>query len=115
VQAELVELRAQFEPGAATEIRFKVRGVNLSYDAKKQEIVVNAHHAPAPLHNGKMDLIVYADRTSLEIIAASGLTYVPFPINLDPKELSLSAVADGGPATISALEVYQLKSIWPRF
>jgi len=113
VQGELVELHVEFEPGEATEIRFKLRGISLNYDVKNQEIVVNGHHAPAPLHDGKERLVVYVDRTSLEIFAADGLTYVPFPINLDRKDVSLSTFASGGTARFRSLEVYQLKSIWP--
>jgi len=113
VQGELLEIRAEFEPSTAAEIGFNVRGVQVNYDAKKQEIIVNAHRAPAPLREGKQRLIIYVDRTNLEVFAADGLTYVPFPINLSPKDTSLSVVAMGGTAKFTSLEVYELKSIWP--
>jgi len=114
VHGELLEIRAAFEPGTATEIDFNVRGNLVSYDATSQEIVVNGKRAPAPLLDGKTQrLIIYADRTSLEVFAADGLTYLPFPINLDPSNTSLSAVAKGGTAQIRVLEAYELKSIWP--
>ena len=35
VKAELVELRAEFEPGEAGEVAFTVRGATIVYDAKK--------------------------------------------------------------------------------
>jgi sucrose-6-phosphate hydrolase SacC (GH32 family) len=75
---------------------------------------VNGKRAPAPLLDGrKQRLIIYADRTCLEVFAADGLTYLPFPINLDPSNTSLSLVAKGGKAEIRVLEAYELKSSWP--
>ena len=80
---ELIELRAEFEPGPASVLTLKVRGVEIVHDAAKQEIRVQGHRAPAPLQAGKQRLIVFADRTGLEVFASDGLTYVPMPMNLD--------------------------------
>ena len=109
---ELLELRAEFEPGDAAEIGFNVRGVPVSYDARKQEIVVNGHRAPAPLRDGKQSVIIYADRTNLEVFASDGLTYVPMPVMLDAKNTTLSVFAKGGTAKLASFEVHELKSIW---
>ncbi len=113
VSAGLVEIRAEIEPRAATEIAFNIRGVAVSYDPVKQEIAVNDHRAPAALIGGKLKLIICADRTNLEIFASDGLTYVPFPVNLDAKNKSLSLSAKGGAAHIGSLTVHELNSIWP--
>ena len=67
---ELLELRAEFEPGSAAEVAFTVRGVPIVYDAKAQEIAVDNHRAPAPLCNGRQRLIVYVDRTAMEVFAS---------------------------------------------
>src|SRR5262249_41699374 len=72
VHGELVEIRVEFEPGEATELGFNVRGVSVNYDAKKQEIAVNKHRAPAALDAGKQSLILYVDRTSLEVFGSDG-------------------------------------------
>ncbi len=113
VPGELLEIRVAFEPGAAAEVGINVRGILVSYDAKNQEIVVNGHRAPAPLRDRQSRLILYADRTSLEVFAADGQTYLPFPINFDPNNTSLSVFAKGGMAEIKSLEVHELKSSWP--
>ncbi len=63
--------------------------------------------------SGKERLIIYADRTSVEVFADDGLTYIPLPINLDPRETGLEARAAGGPTQVDSLEVYELSSIWP--
>jgi sucrose-6-phosphate hydrolase SacC (GH32 family) len=65
------------------------------------------------LDGRKQRLIIYADRTSLEVFAADGLTYLPFPINLDPSNTSLSVFARGGTAESRSFEAYELKSCWP--
>ena len=112
VSAELVELRAEFEPGAASEVAFTVRGAKIIFDTKKQEIAVNNVRAPAPLRDGKQKLIIYCDRTALEIFAGEGLTYVPLPFQPKADDRSLEIKVAGGRAKFSALLVHELKSIW---
>ena len=103
----MLEVRAEFEPGDVT---FTVRGATISYDAAKQEIVVNDHRAPAPLVDGKQRLIIYVDRTVLEVFASDGLTYVPLPFTPKPEDQSVAINA--GATKFHALEAHTLKSIW---
>lgn len=112
IHGELLEIRAEFEPPAAGQVTFSVRGVAVVYDAKTQEIIVNGHHAPAPLQKGRQRLTIYADRTGLEVFAADGLAYVPVPINLNPDDTRLSVSAQGGPIHFGHLDVYELRSAW---
>ncbi len=112
VKAELVELRAEFEPGAASEVVFTVRGATIAYDAKKQELIVNNHRVPAPPRGGKQRLTIYCDRTGLEIFASDGLTYVPKPFQPKADDLALAVQTKGGDAKITALQVHELRSAW---
>jgi len=112
VKAELLELRAEFEPAKDGEVVFTLRGVTVSCDAKKQEVVVNGHRAPAPLKDGKMRLTAFVDRTGLEVFAADGLTYMPMPVNLKATDTGVRVKAVGGEAKISELVVYELGSAW---
>jgi sucrose-6-phosphate hydrolase SacC (GH32 family) len=112
MNAELVELRAEFEPGQAREIAFTVRGATIVYNAEKQELAVNGHVAPAPLRDGKQQLIIYCDRTGLEVFASDGLTYVPMPFQPKPEDRKLDVQAKGGGVRFTALRVYELKSAW---
>jgi sucrose-6-phosphate hydrolase SacC (GH32 family) len=112
VKSELVELRAEFEPGDASEVAFAVRGATITYDAKKQELVVNQHRAPAPLRGGKQRLTIFCDRTALEVFASDGLTYVPMPFIPKADDLALALQAKGGSVKITALEVHELRSAW---
>jgi sucrose-6-phosphate hydrolase SacC (GH32 family) len=110
---ELLELRAEFEPGSAAEVAFTVRGVPILYDAKAEEIIVNKHRAPAPLRGGRQRLIVYVDRTAVEVFASDGLSYVPMPVIPKDDERSVGVAVKGGPVRFTRLDAYELKSIWP--
>jgi fructan beta-fructosidase len=112
IHSELVEIRAEFEPSADSETAFQVRGVPVVYEAKTQEIVVNGHRAPAPLHDGKQKLTIFADRTGLEVFAGSGLSFVPMPITLNPANTALGVAATSGSVQFDRLDVYELKSAW---
>ena len=111
VKTELVELRAEFAPGAATTV-FQVRGATISYDPQKQELAVNDLRVPAPLRDGKQRLIIYCDRAALEVYASDGLTYVPFPYQPPAGNLDLGVRVQGGNARFNALTVQELQSAW---
>jgi sucrose-6-phosphate hydrolase SacC (GH32 family) len=112
VRSELVEIRAEFEPGSASEIQFTVRGATIVYDTRKQELIVNGHRAPAPLRDGRQRLTIYADRTGLEVFASDGLTYVPKPFQPRPADLGIAVASKDAPVKFTSLRVYPLKSIW---
>ena len=112
IKAELVELRVEFTPGDASEVILNVRGASVVYDAKRQELVVNGHRAPAPLQGGMQRITVYCDRVSLEVFASDGLTYVPMAFQPKADNLTFGIQAKGGNTKIDALQVYELKSAW---
>ncbi len=111
-RGELIEIRAEFEPDPSSVLSFRVRGVEIAYDVRKQELSVHGRRVPAPLRAGKQRLIVYTDRTGLEVFASDGLIYVPMPANLDPRVLDVTASIAGGPIQFDSLEVHELRSIW---
>jgi sucrose-6-phosphate hydrolase SacC (GH32 family) len=112
VAAELLEVRAEFEPGSAGEVTFAVRGATVTYDARKQELVVNRRRAPAPLRDGKQRLTVLVDRTGLEVFAADGLTYVPMPFTPRADDHGVAVRVTGGEVRFTALAAYELRSAW---
>ena len=77
-----------------------------------QELIVNGHHAPAPLRGGKQRLTIFCDRTGLEVFASDGLTYVPMPFQPDAQQLSLAVQVEGGSTRFTSLEVHALRGIW---
>jgi fructan beta-fructosidase len=112
VRAELLELRAEFEPGDASEVSFNVRGATISYDAKTQVLVVSGDRAPAPLRDGKQRLTIICDRTGLEVFASDGLTYMPMPFLPKADNLDIGVRANSGGVKFDALQVHELSSIW---
>jgi sucrose-6-phosphate hydrolase SacC (GH32 family) len=108
---ELLELRAEFEPGEA-EVRWMIRGTAIVYDAKRQELIVGQQRAPAPLQDGRQRLRVFVDRTTIEAFAADGLTYVPLPVVSAEDDRSVEVSVSGGPVRFDQLEVHQLRSAW---
>jgi sucrose-6-phosphate hydrolase SacC (GH32 family) len=114
IKAELIELRAELESAPASEVTFSVRGATIAYSAKRQELVVNGHRAPAPLRAGKLQLTVFCDRTGLEVFASGGLTYVPLPFTPKADNRLLAVGTRGGTARITSLTVHELRSAWKR-
>ena len=113
VHGELLEIRADFTPGADSVTTFKVRGIDVSYDAAKQELTMDGKQ-PAPLRNGKQNLIILVDRTNLTVWASDGLLYAPVPIIAKPENLSVEVSVKGGPVKFTTLDAFELKSIWEK-
>ena len=111
-RSELIELRAEFEPGIAESLAFRIRGANCVYNFNKQELEVNGVRAAAPLIAGKQNIVIYADKTMLEVFASDGQTYMPLPFIAKPEDQSVVIDPLGGKATMKSIEVYDLKSIW---
>jgi sucrose-6-phosphate hydrolase SacC (GH32 family) len=112
INIELAEIRLEIEPGKAKEFVLEIRGVPVSYNVASQELLVDGVKAPAPLQNGKLSVIIYADRTGLEIFANNGLLFMPVNINIPAENKSLLLTAKGGTAKVSNMKVYELKSAW---
>jgi sucrose-6-phosphate hydrolase SacC (GH32 family) len=112
VSGELIELRAEFEPSQAGEVVFNICGASISYDAERQELSVNGHRAPALLRAAKQRLIIFVDRTTIEVFASDGLTYVPLPFLPKADDRSLGVQVRKGTAAFQSLRVYHLKSMW---
>ena len=109
---ELLELRADFEPGEKAEVAFTVRGVPIVYHADTKVLVVNGVSVPAPLAGGHQSLVVYADRTVLEVFASNGLVYVPMPVVPKVDNCSIQVTTNRGDVKFNSLDAYELKSIW---
>ncbi len=112
VKGELFDLTAELAPGDAAELGFKLRGITVSYDAKKQELSCNDTKAALKPVDGKIRLRLMVDRTSIDIFGNDGRLYMPMGMIVPQDDLSLEVYAKGGSANINALEVHELKSAW---
>ena len=109
---ELAEIHTELTPGKAKNVKLNIRGVEIVYDVLSSELKVDTVKAPVKLVNGKLKLVVYADRTGVEIFANDGLVFMPVNINIDNANRKLSITSTGGTAKVSYLNIYELKSIW---
>ncbi|HMJ89651.1 MAG TPA: glycoside hydrolase family 32 protein, partial [Candidatus Acidoferrum sp.] len=106
------QLSAEFEPGSDTELKFVVNGTPIIYSAAKQELTVKEHRVPAPLRGGKQKLIVFADRTSIEVFASDGLIYLPMPATWNTNALGVTVSLKGAPLKAQNIAMTELRSIW---
>ena len=109
---DLLELRAEFQPGEKSETIFRFRGATIAFDSGARELIVNNHRAPVVQKEGKIRLTAYFDRNGLEVFANDGLTYFPIPFTPKADALGLVVQTKGGPVKFSKLEVHELKSSW---
>ncbi|WP_153800468.1 GH32 C-terminal domain-containing protein [Foetidibacter luteolus] len=112
INSELAEIRTELEPGKAATITFTLRGLPVVYDVAKQQLTIDGVTAPAALQDGKLKLIIYVDRTGVELFANDGLMFMPINKNLEAANQSYSLTATGGTVKVNNLDVYALKSIW---
>ena len=111
--ADAVEVRLDFAPAATGRVVLDVRGQRVVYDAASGQIEAGGQKAPAPLIDGRQQLIVLLDRTTLEVFASDGLTYMPLPAIAAADNHKLSLTAEAAPVQLLRLEVHELKTCWP--
>ena len=112
VKAELLELRAEFAPSPKTLTTFTVRGITVTYDFERQDLIVNGHRTFAPLIDGRHRLAIFVDQTTIEVFANDGLTYIPVPAIPKKTDCGLAISVTGGDVQFQALDVYELRSTW---
>jgi fructan beta-fructosidase len=112
IRGELLELQAEFEPGGADEVGFKLHGTSVIYDTMKQELVCKNHRVPLKPIDGKIRLQMLVDRTSLEIFGNDGWVYMPVGVNVNATDKLYATIAKGGSARLNSLVVHELKPIW---
>jgi sucrose-6-phosphate hydrolase SacC (GH32 family) len=111
-EAEQVELRVACTLTPGAEVIFDLRGVPLRYDAAKATLTVNEHSAPWPISDGRLELIVFLDRTCVEVFSQDGLLYAP--VSAIPRADARGVTVAVGRGAVKALsgEIHALKSCW---
>ena len=110
--AELVELKAEFEIGQASEICLNLRGIPVSYDVAKQELCCKKKRTRLQPQGGRIRLQILVDRTSLDIFANEGRVYMPMGVIVPQEDHRIAVAAKGGRARIRSLNIYELSSAW---
>ena len=111
-RAEEIELHVACTLAPDTEVTFNLRGVPLCYDAAKSTLTISTCATLWPIKAGRLDLIVYLDRTSIEVFSQDGLLYAPVAAIPNAAATGVSLVVGRGTAKAVCGEAYKLRSIW---
>jgi fructan beta-fructosidase len=112
VSTELADVRVAFRPGSAERIVLDVRGVPLTFDARKGELsTIGAAVALKPV-GGVVSLRVLVDRGSVEIFADDGAVAIAVAAVLPSERRSFALTSVGGAAEVEVLELWELRSAW---
>lgn len=108
---ELLDILAEIEPGDAKEVALKFGATTLTYKVAEQTL----DGMPLPLANKKFSVRVVVDRPMYEVVAGGGTAYKTAQRKDGGKPIDAVVVtATGGTATVKALTVYPMRSIWKK-
>jgi fructan beta-fructosidase len=109
---EACEVDARFQPGAATNITFTLRGTTVVYDNVGQQLTCAGMSKPLAPVNGMITLQMLVDRGTLEIFGNNGLVYMPMSVAPVAGAQPISLAATGNGAQLLSLNFYNLGSAW---
>ncbi|MBI4873806.1 MAG: glycoside hydrolase family 32 protein [Acidobacteria bacterium] len=115
LSGELFDIEADVELREARTLKLDLRGTPIVFDAAAGRLTCLGKSAEFRPANGRLDLRVLADRTSIEIFAAGGRCVLSFCFKPDPANRKLSLTADGGAALVRTLRVRELTPALPAF
>ena len=113
-RAKEIELHVACTLASDTEMAFDLCGVPLRYDAAKSILTISTHATPWPVKGGRLDLIVYLDRTCVEVFSQDGLLYAPVAVIPDVAATGASLAVEKGVAKAVCGEAYALRSVWEK-
>jgi len=112
ISGELFDIRAEVEPGKASEFGLTLRGEEVKYDVAGKRLTCLGRSAPLAPEGNRIRLQILLDRASIEVFGNDGRVPMPTCFLPDLANRSLSVYAVGGEARIRSLEVYELRSAW---
>jgi fructan beta-fructosidase len=114
ITGELFDIRAEIELGEATEVGFKVRGEPVTYSLLEERLSSLGKQAPLTPSGHRIQLQLLVDRSSIEVFANEGKVSMSSCFLPRQSNRGLELFANGGPARIRSLQVYELKSAWTK-
>ncbi|MHC4236969.1 MAG: GH32 C-terminal domain-containing protein [Planctomycetota bacterium] len=112
IEGELFDIEAVLNVGDAEELGLSIRGKEIVYNTKEEQLVFGESRAPLKAKDGNIRLRCIVDRTSVDIFANGGRIYMPCKLRADDDNKSIAAFARGGKAEITSLKLRELESIW---
>jgi len=112
VSGELFHIRAELKVGDVGQAGFVILDIPVVYDVQKQQLSCQNKTTPLKPVDGKIQLELLVDRTSIEIFGNDGRIYMPIGVILADNSKSLEIFTKGGNTEVKSLEVCELNSVW---
>lgn len=113
LSGELFHIKTQIELGTASSVGFNIRGTQVRYDVATQTLSALGRSAPLAPVNGKIDLELLVDRSSLELFGGGGRISMISGFTPAPGNQAIDLFTVGGNARVVSLSAYELQSAWP--
>lgn len=111
-RGDLFDIRAAVSPGEASGFGVRIHGEELHCDAAGTIRFLDREVAAPTGPEGRVDLRLLVDRTSLELFANGGEVSASFCYLPGPRDCALEFYAEGGTVRFDELTVWELKSAW---
>ncbi len=113
IGSDMLDIYAEFEIVDKTAVfGFEIRGEKFAYDCAAKQIDARGQKVSLEPVNGRVNMRILVDRTSMEFFAADGLVYMPFCLPASDDESSPKVFSQNGRAVLKVLDVNELNSIW---
>ena len=113
VPGSVFHIHVVIEPGAAEAVGMYLHGTHLRYEPSKGLLTYLGKEIPVQMSDGKLELELIVDRTSLEIFAEDGEESASFCFLPEAADAPIEFYSAGSEAKIVSMDIYTLKSIWP--
>jgi len=112
VSGELFDIEAVLELGGAATVGIDVRGQRIEFAAATSELIALGRKAPLQPEDGRIELRILVDRTSIEVFANGGRVQMASCFLPDDSQRDIALHATGGTAKAVSVAVWELRSIW---
>jgi fructan beta-fructosidase len=110
---DLFDIEADIILAEADRVGFRIRGMEIAYDAREKELKCGKNVAGLMGDNRRIRLRILVDKTSIEVFANDGQVYMPLAsVPRDGQERGLEFFAEGGAAQVDSLAIRELDSVW---
>ncbi|OBZ12535.1 glycoside hydrolase family 32 protein [Bacillus sp. FJAT-26390] len=109
-----LRIRCSEDGSSYTEIRYAIAGQKLYMDRNLGGAGDGgvSEASLAPSEDGRLQLRLFIDRSSVELFAGEGLVAITNRLYPDPANVGISFFARQGTAVIESLDAWELKPIW---
>ncbi len=116
---DVIDIKGKFDLKTSDSFGFIIRngekgtGVLLKYTPARKVLDCLGRQVTVEPENGKIDLRILVDRSSIEVYANNGEAVLSNCFEPDPKDDKLVLWTSGGELFVDEIEIYRLKSAWP--